>query len=300
MDLYLEESFIKKGTTQRVHGGYKVENHPPNQAEIIDIGSLRARWANCLQVEKNACRWPNVRFHYVDMRLREDSIMSISTVSKLEYLLKELRRQLTDLTQPELTMKPVFFALLSERNFITADDLIRDTKFSKQLSAIRYPELKIALLNYWEQHVKSKVVALQQLPISQLATILSPVNDIQKSEYDKVAPGWKKELESLWALVWDIQLGLMDSYTLARMLRCFPQTQGRYSEDPKYIVFYGGDGHRRLYAPFFSSLPGFRQVFYSDEKARRTTKCLDATGFSWQMAFPLTPPNPDRPPCPIS
>lgn len=229
VDVYVEAPFLDKNLK-----GRKIVTS--STSPEYNLGQFIIDFENCLQVDKSQCPWSPSRFHYIDVRkiyyqdvkqpeAKEEPKLHKDTI--LQYLHQGFDFERNDLRR-------AWVRLILAR---TMPKLIFDRlSLYEQIDAVRWPEVREALKRYLNDHVL--------IPFSRLR---ADVRQNQKKFLSKdPAIQTRAFADAKKAHHNSFIVGLMDTYTLARMMRCF-----KGAPDPRNIIFYGGSTHANNHLKFF-------------------------------------------------
>jgi hypothetical protein len=260
LDYFFEFDYKSRTFNPKLEGEYRGYGK-----EIYDM------YENCLQIEKDVCKYKNIRFHYSDIR----SIpILFNFLLYYYYLLEILHKNVNNAQQ--------YYELIDwvELNQLTKDPMKylestkTKTKIHKQYSKLQYPELEKEIENFY----KSIIIDLfrqylHEQFITSTKTILELDNDLKNIE---------KRLEKSIEITTKVLLmgisRLMDLYLVSRMFRKFKNIKGRFSEPPTNIIVYVGEQHAENYRRFLDYL-GFSKVSSESKNENKDFQCLDVTKF---------------------
>ena len=270
---------------------------------FYDLTYIRKSWADCLRQNKSKCKFENVRLHYTDARqifINDNDDPIINAID----LLGQLETQNTKEKKKE---ERVQHALLLLTPNATVKYIRNIIKFDRQLSRIRWSFVRNALEKFWLDQFSRPFLILKRY----LKENISHINSNNNEFFDTLKIGSK----------YYVAAGLMDCYTIARMMRCFSKsevgstatTNKLYCQDPSQIIFYGGDSHTLKLYTFFTGARYLGRHFrvsnhWTDTLGNKTTpnipitikgeKCLYMPGFDWDQVFPPQLDKHKQPRCP--
>jgi hypothetical protein len=215
---------------------------------IGDINNLKT---GCGHRKNTECAFDNVRFHYSDPR---DLIPFFATIAYVacerdsSERLRILERKKNGFMKFYGRPGPVWKKELSKLLF----------GVKKQIDNIQYPEIKLLLLNMYEDILEQIFFVFEQI----------------KNYYTGDGSGYiGRAFERGNRTIDAFFPKLLDIYTLSRMFRTFNQVKDRYSEPPKNIIVYAGTNHTEEMKRTLMSL-GFRTLFETSDRDG-SHQCLD-------------------------
>ena len=315
VDVYIESPYLEKDIKS-----YDFKSHISRNKDKYFVHNFRADFNDCLQTNKKKCKWNNVRVHYTDIRLtyyllnpNENKSTNKGTNKKekesktygklhetYDKKVKEdpLLYGLTDIGFQKITNKHLLWLLdvmilhssVNKTNKVT--QIWDRTKIDEQINAVRWSAVRKALRLYFKNNFTVPFMNLKKYMLKNQSNIIK-IRSNKKYGVDTNFIGQSLE---------NFTIGLMDTYTLARMMRCFHK-----AHDPQNIIFYGGGGHVHNYMEFFTSKKYLGSDFivlkdvanehllthddlssydYSKTTILPGKRCLPLDGFEWETIFP--------------
>lgn len=302
-DFFLEAAY--KSKRQDKYRGYLVGG-----PKVFDMGRLIQDWEPCLRIAKEDCQLPdNARAHYVDIRdhplfgrfhptwmtVGKEEVFALNLPDTIAEFLK-LHQQGSakeDLPYPTveearsmaITVLTQVRALIAEswaqakklyspaelKGITTLDELwFKALKIGKQIDAIKSPTLRREVLTYWNVKV--------QTPVREAEAVLKKSNQelIGSTTADFIKVAGDLTFAPIGRFLWST-VYLMDTYTIARMLRSF---QG--GRDPEFIGYYAGDAHSENIREFFIVYLNLQPLVHrTDRPAMYPMKCISVKGIDW-------------------
>ena len=221
LDIFIETSFIS----------HKVTPHILKRFDSGDnyLDDVRSEFKDCLQITKAKCKYPNVNFHYSDIR------SSFELLEVLTSLTGGMRFDMIEMTPqfPKIMsdLMGIFGNLEKNKNYI-----LNQTKIIKQLTNIKDVKVQQIIV----QFINEKFANYD----NQLRVAISDYTNKQSMD--------NKFSFTLTATMF---AGfLMDMYTISRMMRTFSD-----GHSPKHIIEYAGDAHISVMKTILTKL-GFKMV----------------------------------------
>lgn len=285
IDVFLEMSYITKDYKE-TYEEYKYRYDKKFKKAILD--TFKLKFYNCFT--KNKCKYPNIRFHYTDIRnatiknhpyfITLDAYIynillffsGIITEDNLISSLNILKNLLTnDLYKNER---------INFNNHITSHkklieyllQIYSQFKLEKQQKYIIYDDVKNILLEYFNDTISK--INLSHLNLTDMLNLINSFGEfIKTKEFNKFDVSIKKihQYAKTWAY---LTVPLMDIYLFSRLFRNFEKIKYKYSDEPKNIIIYVGDEHADRYRKMLEKLK-FNQDFYQTKRNKFNDSCIN-------------------------
>ena len=243
------------------------------------LGEIIQQFENCLQLDKTACAHKNARFHYVDIRQKQDKpsmlfdflsviVLNLSSPDNLDEAYENYR-ELIKLFDYSLN---AVYDVINNFNFM---NYIKQSKIVKQIENIDDKDVVEKLFN----HI-SKLIIEAEVTKDKIKLIFNKIvkdMDTQNTNYDY-------EFYKLNKKIFYINSELVDMYMIARMFRKFKELPGKINIPAHNIIVYAGDAHVQRCVNFLVNNLGFKvlEEEYSN-KEMSNFQCVDIS----KIYFPL-------------
>jgi hypothetical protein len=250
----------------------------PGQGYLFD--DVVSEWKNCLLVHKELCEAKNIRMHYADPRRYEKSIGRL--INELIFAIPELiSLSLNPLSGYE---EKQHFLDIRKRLLQAAGRIRRKygdfdlkwplevTKGAKQFANIEDADARRQIQDQFiDTNMKKNLFSIKEVE-----DVINELYDgyLYSENFAGDAKAVEQKLRNVLQKSLDYTVPIMDFYLMSRVFRSFERKQGKYSEDPKYVIIYVGDQHARNYRETLDKL-GFAR----GPEAFSNTQCLDITKF---------------------
>lgn len=257
IDAFIEET-IKANPEKTIdiflEAGMATKDNPgffENEDKRLSAGSgqgylfseVKARFAQCLRIDKKACEYANTRVHYSDARFMSKAFMKLVYAS---LALTQAAEQGKDQAVFASNCRAIRDAM-SELPFNLGDmdAWLVHTKIQKQIDAIAEPAIVVALKKFIKSrdHVSSE-------EMSQVVAEIEKAMEEGATKDRLISIGFK--FGDVYRKLWDQAATLIEAYLLARSLRTF--TAG---ESPRNNIIYAGDNHCKRIVRFLTRELGF-------------------------------------------
>jgi hypothetical protein len=209
-DLFVEEVFIDKEYGKR-------DFMPDTKSHL---GKVVSEFNTCFEVDKSACKYKNVRFHYVDIR----SIDELNFINILAKCIDNPQSSVELFKSYPINNINELILLLSN-----STETKNYKKILKQIENISDPAIK-EIANYYLDEISR-----HQISVEEITNIIEILKGNKKINIESFKNILNRILES--------GNNMMNAYLLARMYRNFRQMPNQYSEPPKNIIVYAGNTH---------------------------------------------------------
>lgn len=264
IDIFIELAYVPKNY---------FKNNKYKKKENLDstLRKFEDKYKNCLYLKRN-CQYPNVRFHYTDVRLTDFlenksfyinlSENIIGLYYNIEYgdllyyqsTLLNLRELLNNNIYKKERNK--FLKCMNSNNVDNVikylSEIYKHTKIDKQQEKIKDDHVKSVLMEYLRSFISN----------IKFDFIGKNIQKIINSLPYKKKPDIKQlnEFNKLRAEQEDLDVPFMDIYLMARVFRKFKQIKYQNSKEPENIIIYVGDYHAQNYSNILKTL-NFKNEF---------------------------------------
>ena len=277
---------------------------------IFYLTNINYKFQPCYQSDRKDCKYPNLRFHYVDIRGEKDAFETLTylrdLIKQLQYVNKVRNKLGNDFNNIAPKMKTFHNRSMVNHlkiNPLIITDIFSHDQYDKLLIVIeeiartnssdsKIKSLKLSnLLNYKKilkqvdaisnKEIKEKLLEwldkkfkeyVNFIDFNGLLTTITLMKENHAFYPENFIAKISNRLTMLGALI-------MDVYLLARLFKKFKQRDKEYAEETKYIVIYAGDLHSDNYREFLNIL-GFKVVQQTkSDKEGKDFQCLDISQF---------------------
>lgn len=286
-----------------------------NRTDTIDLSTLQEDFRNCLKIDKSLCNLPNVRVHYTDVRqTREMEALLAAPISWVENTaIPQLLKIQNDVMHEQYFTRldrayEIIKAKEQELKGVLQSPLIKklatSIKLTKQLTDVPFPEVRLALKEFWNDQIRAHMEVLTDA----FAQPFPDNNNVEKrlgasSILRQIEIELLKNRVRRWHITWINMTGrLLDVFTLARMFRCFAPRAGlKLSGEPTHIFFYGGTLHAEGIRLFLQNYLPASSVTGAVVGKDMGFKCLEIPATTWPSFFSAFPPSASSysSPCPV-
>jgi hypothetical protein len=268
IDIFIESKYVTET------GEYIITKEEPDTY----LGEIIQHFEKCLQLDKTACAYKNARFHYIDIRQKQEEtalFFDLLTVIILDFskpnnFAQAYKSYLDLLSNFNYDMNKIS-DIINDFYFL---NYIEKSKIMKQVENIKDIEVIKKILN----HITKLIV--EGVTKDKVRLIFNKiVKDIDNNNNDYDYTFYDKNSNLFF-----INSELVDMYMIARMFRNFKELPGKINEPAKNIIIYAGDAHVQRCVNFLINNLGFiviREEFSNDNT--KTFQCADIS----KIVFPL-------------
>lgn len=279
IDIFIEQPILHRETTKLFAGGI--------------IGDITDKFgSSCTEIEKTCWNYPNLRYHYTDIRK--------NTSDHLLYLIHVLLRPLTEgrLYGGETLDNIIKLYEDNQKYFKDVTTLITEVdkryknfKLEKQLEHIKNNDVKTKLIQYIEHNINMQANKDNSyniaLSLEKMIDILKMVKKQATSDNVEsllLKTDIIKHADNLYMGMLKSLVYYMDMYLLARLFREFKSKRGFNSHEPKYVIIYAGNSHAEHYREFLKILDF--DMLKEIKVSNKYDNCIDIRELN-QPLFPL-------------
>lgn len=251
-----------------IEGKFHLINTPKSEWYLSrSMPSQIIRKFGCSQ---GKCDIEGVRMHYTDVRNVEKYELFLFIFSNHS----DLSRYANDVDTNNLSrdlFKKFDIEYRDVDGNINFDKFYTETKLNKQLSlSIFGDELRVILKNM-NREFESATNIIQDLLFKGMDSRYY-VQNFMPGDNARIQHNIGDMIRSYhYKPIFEYFSQLLDVYSVARMTRSFRDIQGRYSEPPRNIIFYGGANHTKNIVSILSGL-GYTRIFKHEDQDKM--RCL--------------------------
>ena len=253
-DFFVELPYQRRGVAGR---------EISDQNQMLDV--IEYDFKDCLQVEKAACPYKNLRVHYVDNR---------RLYPEHNNLAFEIYRYLYDLGNPWGVTAPDYlvnrFLRTAQEEYDKQTQLVErilQDKTSKIVKQLRNNELREKITSFIQKQMQANKMKFM-IHLKQYSKTINKTFTL-----DHYTPEDIHDIRSLTHDFIHIFSKVMDTYLLGRIFRTYPKHSGGSAEN---IIIYAGNGHTELYISFLSYIGANKTIDILNKQSRHYLEFKDA------------------------
>jgi hypothetical protein len=288
IDLFIEAGYIKE--------------HPRLKGTECPLLDVRNKFQDCLEFSKTQCKYPNTRFHYVDMRefiqlhgVTNSKILKLQALFVVSfYILKLFENTSHKHLNDETFLKYITnIKNILEKNYIPSlndltntdyfkdisKEIIKITKICKQRDNVKNKRILSVLDSHYSYYFinnnfinwRNLLLILENIKSFLHYIDVIPLNLIQLKEYIQKL----NQHENLTEIkkMFEFYSKIMDFYLLYRLFREYSaNSMSTNNNKAKNVIIVAGDIHITFYKEIFNDLK-----FDSITISQFGRQCLDIT-----------------------
>lgn len=252
--------------------------------EISGLGKFANHVKNCLDIGKEFCQYPNIRFHNTDIRqIKIEPVPFIfqfqkkfmklvhllSTYTENDFLeYQNVREEITNFLDKKKTRENKFFNITTHEQLLEyLMSIYSKFKLQKQIDHINNDNVKNILIKFLFNTVSK--IDLKSLSYKYITDFIWKLGPEDEHPTQKTLDSVSNFYENVLSY---ITTPFMDVYLLARMFRKFKNVKYQNSNEPENIIIYVGDIHANTYREILSKLD-FKEKFI--QKSKSNEYCIN-------------------------
>lgn len=253
-DFFVELPYQRRGVAGR---------ELPDVNQMLEV--IAHDFKDCLQVEKAACPYKNLRVHYADPRrlYPEQNNLALEIYSHVYdhgnpwgvtapgYLVNRFLRT----AQEEYDVQTQF-----------VETVLQD-KTSKIAKQLRYNELRYKITSFIQKQMQANKMKF----MTDLKQYSKTIN--KNFTLEPLTPEDIDHIRSLVSYFMRIFANIMDTYLLGRIFRTYPKHSRGSAEN---IIIYAGNYHTKLYISFLSYIGANKTIDILNKQSRHYLEFTDA------------------------
>lgn len=278
VDLYVETLYIFDYKPRLISSKARPKNY---------MGILHKNIRECFDWDKNDCKYPNLRSHYID--LRGDYLDPFFNQFSMVFVKYKFSNPNWDKDIEHYLSSPRLKAIFQSKDTLInhVNNMIQKSKIQKQIDNVKDPHIK-QVIQKW----------------ATTWTFSDPYIKFQYLTWDVITKAIIEKNDRLLNIIYGQLSGylgvLMDVYTIARMFRTYRDIPNKNSKPAKNIIIFAGNFHTIRYQEVLEEL-GFH---FTHNNYNNIIDCVNISDIPQPLFVPPSmqiqspcPPCPDHKIC---